>query len=65
MAGSRVRSRAASVVGWIVVAVILYLAFGFVIGTIRWILRFVIVIVMIGALLVLYFKLRGDDKRDD
>ena len=61
MAGSRARSVAASVVGWIVVALILYFVFGWVISTIRWLLRIVLVLVVIGALLALYFKLRGDD----
>jgi hypothetical protein len=61
MAVSRGRSLAASVVGWIVAALILYFVFGWIIGTIRWILRVLIVVVVLGALLGLYVKLRGDD----
>ena len=61
MAGSKARSVVASLVGWIVVALILYFVFGWVISTIRWILRIILVIAVIGILLALYFKLRGDD----
>ena len=55
------RGFAASVVGWLIVAVIVYFFFGFIIGTIAWLLRLVVVVVVIGALLTLYFRLRDGD----
>lgn len=56
-----VRGFGATVVGWLIVAVIIYFFFGFLIGTIRWILRLIIVLVLMGALLTAYFKLRDGD----
>lgn len=56
-----VRGFGATVVGWLIVAVIVYFFFGFLIGTIRWVLRLIVVFVLIGALLTVWFKLRGDD----
>ncbi|BAN03680.1 hypothetical protein [Ilumatobacter coccineus] len=56
-----VRGFGATVVGWLIVAVIVYFFFGFLIGTIRWVFRFIVVVVLIGALLTVWFKLRGDD----
>jgi hypothetical protein len=56
-----VRGFGATVVGWLIVAVIVYFFFGFLIGTIRWVFRFVIVLFLLGGLLTLYFKLRDDD----
>lgn len=61
MARARGRSFATSLVGWVVVALLVYLAIGFLIGTILWILRLVAVLVVIGALLALYLKLRNDE----
>lgn len=54
------RSIAASVVGWLLVAVVAYLLFGFVIGTLRWLLRVVVIVVIVGGLGWLYFKLKDD-----
>ena len=51
----------ASVIGWLIVAVIVYFFFGWIFGTVRVVLRFVLILVVIGALLVLYFKVRGED----
>ena len=61
MADSRPRSLLASVIGWLIVAVIVYFFFGWILGTIRVVLRLFLILVVIGALLALYFKVRGDD----
>ena len=53
------RGIAASVVGWLIVAVVVYLLFGTVIGVIRWVLRLVVIVVVIGGLLWLWFRLRA------
>lgn len=56
-----VRGFGATVVGWLIVAVIVYFFFGNLIGTIRWVFRFGLVVLLIGALLTAYFKLRDGD----
>jgi hypothetical protein len=61
MASSRRRSFLASVVGWIVVALIVYFFFGWILGTLRFVLRILVIVVVIGGLTRLYFKLRSDD----
>ena len=54
MAG--VRNLAASIVGWVLVALVAWLLLGFVIGTVLWVLRVLIVLVVIvgvhGAVIV-------------
>ncbi len=61
MAAGGGRSVAASVVGWIIVALIVYFAFGWIVGTLRFIVRIVVILVVLGALMALYLKLRGAD----
>lgn len=61
MASSSGRSLLASVVGWVIVALILWFLFGWILGTLRFILRMVVIVVVIGALASLYFRLRIDD----
>ena len=61
MASSSGRSLLASLVGWIIVALIAWFLFGWILSTLRFILRIVIILVVIGVLASLYFKLRGDD----
>lgn len=51
---------AATVVGWLIVALIAYFFLGFLIGTLRWLVRFAVVVIVIGALLTLYLRLRDD-----
>jgi hypothetical protein len=52
---------AATIVGWILVALVVYLAFGWLVSTLRFVLRILLVLVVVGALLALYLRLRGDD----
>lgn len=61
MATSSARSLLATVVGWIVVALIVWFLFGWVLSTLRFLIRIIVIVVVIGALASLYFKLRGDD----
>ena len=61
MAGTRSRSFAASAVGWLIVAIVAYLLFGYIVGVLRWILRIIVLLVVIGALMALYLKLRRAD----
>ena len=51
----------ASVIGWLIVALIVYFFFGWIFGAVRVLLRFVVILVVIGALLWLYFKVRDDE----
>ncbi len=60
MATSAPRNVLASIVGWLIVALIVWWFFGWIIGTIRFLLRMLFVVIVLGALLTLYFKLRGD-----
>ena len=61
MANSPGRSLLASIVGWVVVGLILWFFFGWILGTLRFLLRIIVILVVIGVLASLYFKLRGDD----
>ncbi len=61
MASSSGRSVLATIVGWIIVALIVWFFFGWILGTLRFLLRIIVILVVIGALASLYFRLRGDD----
>jgi hypothetical protein len=53
------RSVLATLVGYVLIAVLAYVLLGAVIGTLRWIVRTVLVVVVIGALLSLYLRLKS------
>lgn len=55
------RSVLASVVGWLIVALVAYWFLGIIIGTIAFFVRFFIWIVLLGILLALYLKLKSSD----
>jgi hypothetical protein len=55
------RSALATLIGWVVIALLAFWLLGVVIGTIRFIVRFIVWAVVIGGLVVLYLSLRGDD----
>lgn len=61
MAGSGGRSLLASVIGWILVALVAWFLFGWLLGTLRFILRIVVILVILGVLANIYFRLKGDD----
>jgi len=56
---SRPRSFLATVVGYLVVAIIIWFLFGWLVGTILWILRTALIIAVIVGLVALYLKLKG------
>ena len=56
---SKVRSFLASIIGYLLAAVVAYLAFRMFLGTVYWLLRMVIVIVAVGGLATLYLKLKA------
>jgi hypothetical protein len=55
------RSMLASVVGWIIVAVVLFWALGFVLGTIRFLIRAFAWVIVLAILAAVYVKLKGPD----
>ncbi len=61
MSSSGGRSILASVVGWLIVAIIIWVFFGSILGTIRFLIRMVVFLFVIGALLTIYFRLRDGD----
>ncbi len=53
------RSVAASVVGWLLVAVVVWLLFGSVLATIRFVLRMALIAAVLFGLLWAYLRLKG------
>jgi len=60
MSNSGGRNFLTSVIGWLIVSVIVWVIFGGIFGAIRFIFQAVVFLVVVGALLSLYFRLRGD-----
>jgi len=52
---------AASVVGWSIVVLVLWIFGGALLGTIWWLARMVLIFIVIGLLIALYLRLRGPD----
>lgn len=61
MSNSGGRSILASVVGWLIVAIVVWLFFGGIFSAIRFIIRMFVFLVVLGALLTVYFRLRDGD----
>ena len=57
MSNSGGRNFLASAIGWLIVAIIVWVFFGGIFGAIRFIIRMVVFLVVVGAL---YFRLRGN-----
>jgi hypothetical protein len=57
----KAKSLLATVIGWLIVALVAYWLLGVVIGTIRFIIRFVVWIVLLGLLVGAYLKLKSSD----
>jgi len=53
------RSLLASIIGWVIVAIIAWFVLGFILGTIFWVLRSIIWIVVIGGLIWAYLALKA------
>lgn len=52
------RKVATTVVGWLILAIVAYFVLGAVLGTIRWIIRMVVVAALLVGLLWAYAKLK-------
>jgi hypothetical protein len=55
----RARSLLATVVGWVLAALVAFWLLGALIGTLRFVLRVVITILVVGALVTLYLRLKS------
>lgn len=55
------RSVLASIVGWVIVLFLLWFLFGAVFGAIRFLIRMFLFLVVLGAALTVYFRLRDGD----
>lgn len=58
---SAARSVLATVVGWVLVGIIVVVLFNFVIGTLFWLIRTVLIVVALLGLLTIYLKLKSPD----
>jgi hypothetical protein len=58
---SGLRSMAATLVGYLIVIIVVLILFKFIVGTILWVLRAVLVVVVLGALLTIYLRLKSPD----
>jgi hypothetical protein len=56
------RSVLATVVGYVLVAVVAYFLLRSVIGTFFWLARMLVVVVVVGGLLALYLKLKSPEE---
>jgi hypothetical protein len=52
------RSFLATIVGYVLVALIAWVVLGWVLGTFFWLIRTIIIVVLIGGLLMLYVSLK-------
>jgi hypothetical protein len=55
------KSVLASAVGWLIVALLAYWFLGIIVGTITFMVRFMVWIVVLGVLLTIYLKLKSTD----
>ena len=56
-----VRSLLATIVGYLIVGLVVLFLFHFIVGTILWLLRTLVVIVVLLALLTIYLRLKSPD----
>jgi hypothetical protein len=61
MSTSAPRSVAKTIVGWLIVAVLAFWLLGIVVGTVKFIVRFLVWIVVLSLLVTAYLKLSSDD----
>jgi uncharacterized protein (DUF983 family) len=55
------RSLLATIVGYIIVAIVVLFVFHFIVGTILWLFRTLVVVVIVVALLSIYLTLKAPD----
>ena len=58
---SGARSALATIVGYVIVAVIVLVLFNFIIGTILWLFRTLVIVVVLLGLLTIYLRLKSPD----
>jgi hypothetical protein len=58
---NRARSLAATVVGYVIVALVVLILFRFVVGTIFWLIRALFIVVVLVALMAIYLRLKSPD----
>ena len=58
---SAARSVLATIVGYVLVAVVVVVLFNFIIGTLFWLIRTIFIIAILLGLLVLYLRLKSPD----
>ena len=58
---SRGRSALATIVGYVLVAVVVVVLFNFIVGTIFWLVRTILIIAVLVGLLLLYLHLKSPD----
>jgi len=56
------KSSLATIIGWVIVALIVFWAFGFIIGTLRWLLRSFLLFALLIGLLLAYLALKDPPK---
>ncbi|MDO8363512.1 MAG: hypothetical protein Q7V88_11495 [Actinomycetota bacterium] len=56
------KSSLATVVGWLIVVLLVFWAFGFILGTLRWLIRSLLMFLILGGLLVAYLALKDPPK---
>lgn len=61
MATTPGRSLLATIVGWLLVVLVVWFLFGWIVGAVRVLVRFASVLVVLGVLAVIWFRLRADD----
>jgi hypothetical protein len=57
--GSGARRLVASITGWVIVAIVIYVLIGLLITTLGFVLRFLIWAILLGALITLYLNLKS------
>ena len=65
MADSGPRSIAATAVGWLILGIVLWVFFGSIFATIRFLFRTIAIVVVILGLLWVYFRLKAGGDGDD
>jgi hypothetical protein len=56
------KSALATVIGWFIVALIVFWTFGFIIGTLRWLVRSFLLFALLIGLVVAYLALKDPPK---
>jgi hypothetical protein len=60
---AKARSFLATVIGYLLAAVLAYLAFRVFVGTVYWLIRTIVIVLAIGGLTTLYFKLKASSSK--